>query len=46
MPMNLEYVLTSYGIWVVAFLIYIPVMKRKLKTYTQSLETHQQQKKS
>ena len=39
MPMNLEYVLISYGLWVLAFVIYIPWIKQKRKVFQQSLKT-------
>ena len=37
--MNLEYVLISYGLWVLAFVIYIPWIKQKRKVFRQSLKT-------
>ncbi len=37
--MNLEYVLISYGLWVLAFVIYIPWIKQKRKVFQQSLKT-------
>ena len=39
MPMNLEYVLISYGLWVLAFVLYIPWIKQKRKVFQQSLKT-------
>ena len=39
MPINLEYVLISYGFWVLAFMIYIPWIKQKKKVFQQSLKT-------
>lgn len=45
MPMNLEYVIAAYGIWLIAFIIYIPVLRRRLKVYTHALETYKQKKK-
>ena len=44
MPMNLSYVLSAYGVWIIAFIIYIPMLKYKLKRTTQTLETYQQKK--
>ena len=39
MPINLEYVLISYGFWVLAFMIYISWIKQKKKVFQQSLKT-------
>ena len=39
MPINLEYVLISYGFWVLTFMIYIPWIKQKKKVFQQSLKT-------
>ena len=36
--MNLEYVLISYGFWLLAFMIYIPWIKKKRKVFQQSLK--------
>tara|TARA_Y100001978_G_C23625275_1_gene400577 strand:- start:834 stop:977 length:144 start_codon:yes stop_codon:yes gene_type:complete len=38
MPMNLEYVLISYGFWLLTFMIYIPWIKKKRKVFQQSLK--------
>ena len=38
MPMNLEYVLISYGFWLLAFMIYIPWIKQRSKVFQQSLK--------
>ncbi len=38
MPMNLEYVLFSYGIWGIAFLVYVPWVALKLRRYRQGLQ--------
>lgn len=46
MPMNLEYVFSTYGIWLVIVMLYARVIRRKLKTYTHALDHLQQQKKS
>ena len=46
MPMNFDYVLTAYGIWILAFGIYIPMIRYKLKRYHQVLETYEQKKSS
>jgi len=40
MPDNLEYVLFSYGVWVLAFAVYIPLMRYRIKTYTDVLNSH------
>jgi len=45
MPLNLEYVLSTYGIWLVTMILYIVIMRLKLKTYTDALENLQQKKK-
>jgi uncharacterized oligopeptide transporter (OPT) family protein len=39
MPMNLEYVMISYGLWIIVFMIYIPWIKQKRKVLRQSLKT-------
>ncbi len=38
MPMNLEYVLASYGIWGIAFLVYVPWVALKMRRYRQGLQ--------
>ena len=45
MPMNLEYVLSTYGIWLVTMILYVGVMRRKLKVYNHALENLENQKK-
>jgi heme exporter protein CcmD len=39
MPLNLEYVLICYGIWVAVFVVYIPWIKRRQQTYRRSLQS-------
>ncbi len=46
MPMNLEFVFTTYGIWLVVLVIYVWVTRRKLKSYTHALENLEHEKKS
>ena len=41
MPMNMEYVLVTYGIWILTFVVYIPLQKFRLKKYQQILEKAQ-----
>ncbi|MGK5093200.1 hypothetical protein WDW89_14440 [Deltaproteobacteria bacterium TL4] len=44
MPMNLGFVVTCYAVWLLAFVIYIPMLRSKLKQHTQALEAFQQKK--
>lgn len=46
MPMNLEYVFSTYGIWLVAVILYTGIIRRKLKVYTHALQNLQQEKKA
>ncbi|MGA1597805.1 MAG: hypothetical protein ACO4AU_02055 [bacterium] len=42
MPMNLEYVLTSYGVWILAFVLYVPWVCYKLRRYREGLQSFRQ----
>ncbi|MBF0287383.1 MAG: hypothetical protein HQM14_06140 [SAR324 cluster bacterium] len=42
MPMNLEYVFTTYGIWLITFILYVFIIRKKLKTYNDALENFKQ----
>ncbi len=46
MPMNLEYVLSTYGIWLVTMMLYVGIMRRKLKVYHHALENLEKKRKS
>lgn len=46
MPMNLEFVFSTYGIWLVVLVIYVWVTRRRLKSYTNALENLEHEKKS
>jgi len=46
MPMNLEYVLSTYGIWLVTMLLYVGIMRRKLTIYNHALENLEKKGKS
>lgn len=45
MPMNLDYVFSTYGIWLVTVVLYAGILRRKLKNYNHALETLQKKKK-
>ena len=45
MPLNLEYVLSTYGIWLATMILYVIVVRRKLKVYKHALENLETQKK-
>ena len=38
MPESFEYVVTAYGIWSLVFLLYVPLIKRKVRTLQQNIE--------
>ena len=38
MPERFEYVVAAYGIWSLVFLLYVPLIKRKLRTLQQNIE--------
>ena len=38
MPESFEYVLAAYGIWSLIFLIYVPLIKLKVRTLKQNIE--------
>ena len=38
MPESFEYVVTAYGIWSLVFLLYVPLVKSKLRTLQQNIE--------
>ena len=38
MPESFEYVVAAYGIWSLVFLIYVPLIKRKVRTLQQNIE--------
>ena len=46
MPMNLEYVLSTYGIWLATVIIYVWITRRKLKSYTHALQNLEEEQKS
>ncbi len=46
MPMNLEFVISAYGIWMATMIIYVWVMRRKLKNCNHALENLDQEQKS
>ena len=44
MPKNLDFVFSAYSIWIVAFLIYIPMIKYKLNKYSKEIKAFGQKK--
>jgi len=38
MPESFEYVVAAYGIWSLVFLLYVPLIKRKVRTLQQNIE--------
>ena len=38
MPESLEYVVAAYGIWILVFLFYVPLIKRKAGMLQQNIE--------
>ena len=38
MPESFEYVVAAYGIWSFVFLLYVPLIKSKLRTLQQNIE--------
>ena len=38
MPESFEYVVAAYGIWSLVFLLYVPLIKSKLRTLQQNIE--------
>ena len=38
MPESFEYVVAAYGIWSLVFFLYVPFIKRKLRTLQQNIE--------
>ena len=38
MPESFEYVVAAYGIWSLIFLIYVPLIKLKVRTLQQNIE--------
>ena len=38
MPESFEYVVAAYGIWSLVFLLYVPLIKRKIRTLQQNIE--------
>lgn len=46
MPMNLDFVATCYGIWLVTMVVYAVTVRHKSKTYNQALEGLKGRKKS
>ena len=36
---SFEYVVAAYGIWSLVFLLYVPLIKRKVRTLQQNIET-------
>ena len=38
MPESFEYVVAAYGIWSLIFLLYVPLIKRKLRTLQQNIK--------
>ena len=38
MPESFEYVVAAYGIWSLVFLLYVPLVKSKLRTLQQNIE--------
>ena len=38
MPESFEYVVAAYGIWSLFFLLYVPLIKRKVRTLQQNIE--------
>ena len=38
MPESFEYVVAAYGILSLVFLLYVPLMKRKVRTVQQNIE--------
>ncbi|MBF0278898.1 MAG: hypothetical protein HQM13_13945 [SAR324 cluster bacterium] len=45
MPLNLEYVLSTYGIWLFTMILYVVIVRRKLKVYEHALENLETKKK-
>jgi len=38
MPESFEYVVAAYGIWSFVFLLYVPLIKRKVRMLQQNIE--------
>ena len=38
MPESFEYVVAAYGIWSLIFLIYVPLIKLKVRTLQQNID--------
>lgn len=38
MPESFEYVVAAYGIWSLVFLLYVPLIKSKVRTLQQNIE--------
>ena len=38
MPEGYEYVVVAYGIWVLVFVLYVPLLKRRLRTLEKNIE--------
>ena len=38
MPESFEYVVAAYGIWSLVFLLYVPLIKLKVRTLQQNIE--------
>ncbi|MEC8685870.1 MAG: hypothetical protein VXX76_08370 [SAR324 cluster bacterium] len=38
MPESFEYVVAAYGIWSLVFLLYVPLIKRKVRMLQQNIE--------
>ena len=38
MPESFEYVVAAYGIWSLIFLLYVPLIKRKVRILQQNIE--------
>lgn len=46
MPLNLEYVLVTYGLWILVFMVYIPWIKKRRKLYRRSVQTFEDNQQS
>ena len=38
MPESFEYVVAAYGMWILVFLLYVPLIKRKVRTLQQNID--------